>query len=62
MNTEYYGGPVPKFLETNELFNMGTQVYLATNAEIKIESYLRAIELYAESAGSIQLDVIESDK
>jgi hypothetical protein len=36
---------------------MPVGVYLATNAEIYEESYLRAIELFAETAGPIQIDV-----
>lgn len=57
MNLVHYGMPVPKYLTTFDVFNLNTQVYLATNAEIKIDSYLRAIELYAETAGVIKIDV-----
>lgn len=49
--------PVPKYLASYDAFSLNSLVYLATNAEIKTHSYLRAIELYAESAGSIQIDV-----
>lgn len=57
MNTIYYGMPVPKYLVTYTSLGLNNQIFLATNAEIKSHSYLRAIELYAESAGSIKLDV-----
>jgi hypothetical protein len=53
-----YGGPVPKTINNLVASNLSlSTMYLATNTEILVDGYLKALEVYAETAGFVQISV-----
>lgn len=57
-HTVTYGLSVPKTIQNYVPLNMGLNTfYVAANAEILADGYLRGLQIYAETAGTVKLMV-----
>jgi len=56
-NVETYGVNVPQQLVSKSVLNLTASSYLLPNTETSTDGYLKSIQIYGSSGGSITLEV-----